>query len=414
MKVAFVIPWYGEDIPGGAEAVCRETTRCLHGAEVEVEVLTTCVKDFHHPWHENYHKPGAATVGAVLVRRFPVERRDVRRFDELNGRLMRTPVSLLWEVGWEEGEPARYSSPLSAEEERTFIVEMIKSPELYKYLRDHGDAYELFLFVPYMFSTSVFGSEVWPDKSVLIPCLHDESYAYMGIYREMFARARGFLFHSESEQQLAARLYEVPGDNAFVLGAGVNTEVEASAERFREKYGIARPFLLYVGRKDPTKNTDLLISYFARYRASRPDSDVLLVLAGGGTLPPEQTSGGDVIDVGFIPMQDKYDAYSAALCTCQPSVHESFSLTIMESWVVGTPALVNGVCDVTREHCVKSNGGLYFTSAAEFAECVDFYLNNHSLRQRLGARGRDYVVQNYRWETVIQKYRHALEQLSRR
>jgi len=348
------------------------------------------------------------------VQRFPVERRDVRRFDELNARLMRTPVSLLWEVGWEEGGSCRYTSPLGEDEERIFITEMIKCPELYAYLRAHGEAYELFLFIPYMFSTSVFGSEVWPDKSVLVPCLHDESYAYMAIYREMFARVRGFLFHSETELDLARSLYQIPTDNAFVVGAGVDTEVEASAERFREKYGIAQPFILYVGRKDPTKNTDLLLSYFAQYKASHPDSDLVLVLVGSGTLPAGEAAGGNVIDLGFIPVQDKYDAYAAALCTCQPSVHESFSLTIMESWVVGTPALVHGACGVTREHCVKSNAGLYFTSGAEFAECLDFYLNNDSLRRRLGARGREYVLQNYRRESVIQNYRHTLEQLSRR
>jgi len=408
-----VIPWYGEDISGGAEVVCRETARCLRRADISVDILTTCVKDFHHPWHENFHPPGEAQVHGLVVRRFPVEQRDVERFDELNARLLRTPVSLLWEVG-ENDEPARYVSPLGEDEERTFIAEMIRCPELCEYLRAHGDTYELFLFVPYMFTTSVLGSRVWPEKSVLIPCLHDEIYAYMGIYREMFARVRGFLFHSEGEQQLASRLYQISLGSAFVLGAGVETEVEASEERFREKYGIAQPFILYVGRKDPTKNTHLLVSYFTSYRASYPDSDVLLVLAGKGALPWQVMAAAGVVDLGFISDQDKYDAYRAALCTCQPSLNESFSLTIMESWAVGTPALVHGGCSVTREHCVKSNGGLYFTNAAEFAECVDFYLSNPPLRKRLGERGRAYVLENYCWETVIEKYRHALEHLSRR
>ena len=40
-KIAFVIPWYGEGIPGGAEMELREVARHLQKAGVEVEVLTT-------------------------------------------------------------------------------------------------------------------------------------------------------------------------------------------------------------------------------------------------------------------------------------------------------------------------------------------------------------------------------------
>ena len=49
-KIAFVIPWYGEGIPGGAEMELREVAGHLQKAGVEVEVLTTCVKDFTAEW----------------------------------------------------------------------------------------------------------------------------------------------------------------------------------------------------------------------------------------------------------------------------------------------------------------------------------------------------------------------------
>ena len=45
MNLAFVIPWYGEKITGGAESACRELAKHL-AENNHVEILTTCVKDF--------------------------------------------------------------------------------------------------------------------------------------------------------------------------------------------------------------------------------------------------------------------------------------------------------------------------------------------------------------------------------
>ena len=53
-KIGFVIPWFGENIPGGAEMELREVTAHLQKAGMEVEILTTCVKEFTADWNENY------------------------------------------------------------------------------------------------------------------------------------------------------------------------------------------------------------------------------------------------------------------------------------------------------------------------------------------------------------------------
>ena len=49
-KIGFVIPWFGENIPGGAEMELREVTAHLQKAGMEVEILTTCVKEFTADW----------------------------------------------------------------------------------------------------------------------------------------------------------------------------------------------------------------------------------------------------------------------------------------------------------------------------------------------------------------------------
>ena len=45
-KIGFVIPWHGSKIPGGAEMALRDVSKHLSMAGADVEILSTCVKEF--------------------------------------------------------------------------------------------------------------------------------------------------------------------------------------------------------------------------------------------------------------------------------------------------------------------------------------------------------------------------------
>ncbi len=302
---------------------------------------------------------------------------------------------------------------LSVEEEVVYIRETINSPDLCRYIEENSRAYDFFIFIPYMFGTTFYGTLACPEKSILIPCLHDESYAYMSIYREMFDRVRALIFHVEWERRLAMKLFGVDEAKCHLIGEGVDADFQFDGDRFRRKYKIQSPFLVYAGRKDSTKNTPLLVNCFSRY-LERNDSDLKLVLLGPGeaNIPRERRS--DILDLGFVPTQDKYDAFNAALLLCQPSVNESFSLVIMEAWLCGTPVLVHGDCGATREHCTKSNGGFCFTTCDEFeAHLRYFERSNPSAARKMGASGKRYVLDNYQWKEITKKIMALLGTLKR-
>lgn len=392
MKIAFVTPWYGPDIPGGAEAEVRRTAEHLRQAGLPVEVLTTCIREFRSDWSQNYHRPGESVENGVPVRRFPVQSRDRAAFDAVNRKLM-------------------YGEPVTTDEEEIYVRENVCSPALTHFIADQQEAYR-FCFIPYMFGTTYWGVAACQGRAYLIPCLHNEAYARLGVFRRMFAQARKLILHTPAELALAHSLYDLAEDVPVLLGEGVDTDFAADGAAFRQKYHISGPFVLYAGRKDQGKNVDQLVDYFRRYRTLRRGSEQTpgsmpseLVLIGGGDLSCAITPGSGIRDLGFVPLQDKYNAYAAAMVLCQPSLQESFSLVIMEAWVTGTPVLVHGDCAVTREHCVRSNGGLYFTNYAEFEACLDLLLNLPSLRTVLGQNGRRYVLENYRWDLIADRYK---------
>lgn len=381
-KIGFVTPWYGENIPGGAEMELRQLVHHLSDSGVPVEVLTTCVKSFRDDWNVNFHKPRLVQEAGIPVRRFRVRKRNDAFFNQVNIKLMN-------------------QLPITTEEETIFCEEMVNSPALYKYMKAHSEEYRAFVFIPYMFGTTYYGAQIVPEKSVLIPCLHDESYAYMKCFRNVFSKVRGMIFHAAPEMELAQKLYNVSGDRFVNLGEGLDTDWESDPQRFREKFGIKDPFVLYAGRKDAGKRVDVLVRYFAEYK-KRHEGNLKLVLIGGGDIDiPDREN---IIDLGFVDAQDKYDAYGAASLFCNPSEFESFSLVVMESWIAGTPVLVNGKCAVTRDFVSRTNGGLYYENYPEFEKCVEYILSHEDVAKQMGKNGRRFVLGNFAWDKIVKNY----------
>ena len=129
-------------------------------------------------------------------------------------------------------------------------------------------------------------------------------------------------------------------------------------------------------------------------------------MIGGGNidLPREYVDSGDIRDLGFVDLQDKYDAQAASLLLCQPSKNESFSLVIMESWINKRPVLVHEDCKVTQRFVTDFGGGLYFKTYFEFEGCVDYISGNPDMANAMGLLGQRAVTENFAWDVVVRRY----------
>lgn len=385
--IAIVIPWYGEHIKGGAEQESNYLAHSLQNAGAEVEVFTTCVKEASADRGINTLEAGIREEQGITVRRFPVRQQDLSRFVPANLKIY-------------NGES------VSLEEEKSYYEEDINSPEMYQYIKDHQKDYKCFIFIPYMYGPAYNGSKECPDNCIMIPCLHDESYAYMRLTREMMERMKGIIFHAEPEFYLAQKLCKFDKTKTAVLGEGIDTDwhTQCNAERFRDKFGIKKEFILYAGRKDAGKKSDELLEFYCRYIAINPFRTVDLVFIGGGTIDIPEEYKERVHDLGFVSVEDKHDAFAAASFLCNPSYFESFSLVIMESWLAKRPVLVSEHCAVTTDFCLKTNGGLYFKDFATFAGAVDFLLDQQVAAGKMGENGFRYVMENFTHEVIARRY----------
>ncbi len=389
-RIGFVVPRYGVEVVGGAERLVRAFAEELHARGHPVEVFTTCTDNMVE-WR-NHHPPGLTVINGVPVRRFLIDKLDI-------GQMYRIAKLA------QDGEQVSYKDQLE------FVRQSINSEALYQHLREHQHEFACFIFAPYLFGTSYWGVQAVPDKAILLPCLHDEPFAYFTIYRELLEQARGVIFNAEAERRLAVEKLGMVNHATAVVGYGFERNpAPGDAAAFRARYKLPDQLLVYVGRLQGGKNVPLLIEYFVRYKTERP-GPLTLVLVGEGEVT--QLARPDVVEVGFLDEAEKSAAYAAATLFCQPSINESFSIVIMEAWLQGTPVLVHGDCAVTSEHVQRSGGGWTFRDYAEFRAVLDSAFGDQAERQRRGQAGRSYVAQEYNWDVVIGRLLEALAAFTR-
>lgn len=384
--MALVVQRYGEEVNGGAELLARWLAERLTSLAA-IDVITTCAIDYQ-TW-DNAYSPGESDLNGVHIHRFMVDAPRKADFAQQTVALFEDGRTLFDELQWMKDQ-GPYSTGLL------------------DYIRESYDVYDLFIFVTYLYPPTFFGLPLVSDKAVLVPAAHDEPYLRLPIMRQLFHLPQMLIYSTEPEKRLVNQVTRNEYVPQIVAGIGINVPEDVSAKRFRVKYGIDGPFVLYAGRVDSSKNVPELIDYFSRFR-DETAQDIRLVLIGRSNL--ELPSRPDIIPLGFVSEEDKFDAIRAADVLMMPSLYESLSLVIMEAWLMEVPTLVNGHCEVLKFQSRRSNGGLYYYTYDEFATGLKMLLDDADLRSRLGRQGRAFVASTYNWDIVMAKYRAILETL---
>ena len=409
MKAAFVIQRYGAEVLGGSEHLCRLVAERIAGTH-EVDVLTTCARDYV-TWKNEYPE-GADRIRGVTVRRFANARmRDIEAFNRYSDWIYDNSHSRADEMEW-----LKQQGPWC--------------PGLIDYLRRNQQQYDVVIFFTYLYAPTVLGLEVVPARSILVPTAHDEPAIRLEIFKDVFQKPAALCYLTESERQFVVEQFPDRPLLEDVIGVGVDLlqqqpypRMPASAEEetdpppepgdvdmtshllargavFRRRHRLYGPMVLYGGRIDPGKGCEELIQYFSEYVKEGGEATLVLMGVKLMSLPEEPF----IRFAGLLSDRERLQALEAATVVACPSPYESLSLLALESLSVGTPVVANARSAVLVEHCVRSNGGLYYADRDEFVECLTLLIRDEGLRAGLGRNGREYVRRNYRWDVVLGKY----------
>ena len=393
--VALVPPRHGPGVIGGAEAVLADVAIGLADRGIPVEILTTCARD-HFTWANEFppgveRAQGSTPERPVVVRRFPVER-DTPGLD-------RDRI----------GDRILGGHHVTIQEQQRWVNDSLRSSGLWDHVFDHGHRYRAMVFAPYMFWTTYALSSLHPERTILMPCLHDEPPAHLELFASMMAGAKGVWFLTDPERDLAERLYRLPTNRA-VVGASVELPERYEPERFRADFGIDGPYAYFGGRREWGKGWDDLLAGYARYLSARRGRPALRLLTSGvGEVRPPEGTEGHIVDLGLLTDRQRDDAMAGAEVYLQPSAMESFSRTVLEAMAAATPVVANRASAVVRWHLETSGAGLTYDGPAELVQCLDFVTDEPEAWAALAIGGRSYVEERYRLEPVIDRMLATLD-----
>jgi len=383
-EVAFVVQRYGPDVTGGSETLAREVATRLVPSH-RVSVFTTCARDYV-TWR-NELPEGEDDESGVVVRRFRVEEeRDLAAFNAFSDTLYDRPHSLADEHEW-----LRRQGPFA--------------PALVEALAREAGRFAAVVFFTYLYYPTYWGLKAVPGRRVLVPTTHDEPPLRFDLYREVFGLPEAFAFLTPAEERLVRARFPIGDRPARVAGMGVDIRGGPEVAGFREKHGLARPYVIYAGRIDAGKGCAEMLRHFDRFRARHMDA-AEMVLIGRMALPELDQPG--VRYLGYLSEGEKLSALAGAEVVVCPSPYESLSIVLLEGMALGTPGLVNARSEVLKDHCLVSNAGLFYDDGDEFEAALDLLLSDAGLRAAMGENGRAYVREQYRWDVVVQRWRHLL------
>lgn len=181
------------------------------------------------------------------------------------------------------------------------------------------------------------------------------------------------------------------------------------------KYGLEKPFLLYVGRLEKKKNTPLLIESFSILKERHPEIKEKLVLIGNAGFGFDEAKylveqfnlTRSVVSTGWIEENDLPVIFNGATSFIFPTRHEGFGIPVIQAMACGVPTVASDI-PVLRE--VADEAVLYFNANDKDAlsEAMAKSILDDSLRQDLREKGIKRAA-NFAWEKCARETLSVIE-----
>jgi len=385
VKVCFVVQRYGAGVVGGAEKYVESMATGLAAGGHEVTVVTSCATNYSD-WAD-VHPPGRTVEHGVTVHRLPVRApRDNDRFIPLHLRAVDAFDVPLWP--WAQDRWSQMMGPDLLGGEQVVATEAARN--------------DATVLVGYHYAQTLRLTKVAAahGPTIVIPTAHPEGAFHVGRVREVFEHADHVLSLAPEEGELVARNYDC-GDRITVVPCPVEP-IEAppadEVQRAARDIGV-RPgeYAVVVGRVDPAKGSDDVIRFTAAYRTAVDPGFELVVVGPGGD---GNTGAPGVRPTGFVDDATRIALVAGAGVVIQPSYMESFSLALIEGWLLGRPAMVQERSRVLEGHVRRSGGGLAYSDYLSFEAALATIRSRPDIAAALAERGRRYSLHEFAWERV--------------
>lgn len=237
-------------------------------------------------------------------------------------------------------------------------------------------------------------------------------------------KADGIFVTAASEREgvetygLTNRVFEIP------LGINVEefplvSDIERQSVKSRLGIPDGKCILLYFSRITQFKGVDMLAEVWRGMKEYHAQWQ--LVLAGPddhhGYLEVAKRYYAELIDdgsyqfVGSVFGSDRVSLLQAADCFVLPTRNENFSFAVAEAMVSGTPVVTTK--GAPWKILEEIDAGRWTDVSVDSIKqgIVDVLSRSHRERQAMGARGRQYVIENLSWPSIANRQISAYEEI---
>jgi len=204
--------------------------------------------------------------------------------------------------------------------------------------------------------------------------------------------AMGIITVSEYSKKDILRFFPIDENKVYVtpLAADVKykpLDKEKCKKIIKEKYGVDKPFLLYIGGFSERKNVRGLITSFAKLMKNSKIEYNLVIVGSYRDASQELVKLKDSLNMnkyikftGFAPDEDLPIYYNACEAFVYPSFYEGFGLPPLEAMNCGTPVITTNVTSIPE---VVGDGGLIINpyNERDLQHAMELILGSETLRK---------------------------------
>jgi len=206
-------------------------------------------------------------------------------------------------------------------------------------------------------------------------------------------------------------------DAASLRNAGVRPELirigsvgipafSGNGKRFREKYRVEGPMILFVGRMVEHKGYRELVAA-VRTLLNEGHALTLILMGPESAVSRKFTAEAahpNIRFLGLLPSQEKYDALSACDLFCLPSDSEIMPVSILEAWHAGRPVLGG---DIPALRCLIQEGktGMFAQRTADsIGKQLRAFLDAPDHWRSIGENGQEEVSREHLIHHVAERH----------